>query len=71
MNNEAKINELRTTKNELLKQVEVKNQFFKQKFGSIPIEMPILWEEREAKAEINKIYSEINQLVRQIRTLAK
>jgi len=70
MNNEDKINELRKVKNNLLKQVEAKTKVFNKLYKNIDISQPIGYEERELKNEINKMFSEINSIVIEIRTLS-
>ena len=61
------IQELKTKKSELLKNVALLTQTKKNLYSNVDIESPMTANERELNQKIASIYSEINSIVRQIR----
>lgn len=70
-NKESKLNEIDNKKEILLKELEALNKLYKKLYSNVDIESPLSDDEKDLKQKMNKITSELNQLVLERRQLKK
>ena len=65
------IEQLKTNKDSLLKQANALSVEFKKLYGNVDIESPMSKEEKEMKQQKADLFSQINDITRQINVLLK
>ena len=65
------IEELRSIKAEFVKKAEELSALYKKLYGKIDISEPMSNEEKQLKEQVNKMWSQVNEIVFEIRKIQR